>query len=74
VANFPVCQRRACVLAGQPLSTQRQHPVTPSDYELVLPERLRELAAAHPRYGYRRMQALLIGERLRVRLKRVQRL
>jgi len=40
----------------------------------VLRARLRELASVHPRYGYRRMHALLNREGFRVNHKRVQRL
>ncbi len=74
VNNFPVCQRRACALLEQPRSTQRLSPTVPSDYEQTLRARLRELAAARPRYGYRRLHALLVREGFGVNHKRVQRL
>jgi putative transposase len=74
VNNFPVSQRRACLLLEQPLSTQRLNPVAASNFEQTLRARLREIAAARPRYGYRRMHALLNREGFRVNHKRVQRL
>ena len=74
VNNFPVSQRRACALLEQPRSTQRLSPTVPSDYEQTLRARLRELAAARPRYGYRRLHALLVREGFGVNHKRVQRL
>jgi putative transposase len=37
-------------------------------------ERMNELAAAHPRYGYRRIWALLRGEGFQVNRKRIERL
>lgn len=74
VSIFPVSQRRACALLEQPRSTQRLSPTVPSDYEQTLRPRLRELAAARPRYGYRRLHALLVREGFGVNHKRVQRL
>jgi hypothetical protein len=43
------------------IPTQRHAKVAP-EYELRLVARMNELAAAHPRYGYRRIWALLRGE------------
>lgn len=66
-------QRRACQTVEQPRSTQRYRARKPAaDQPLV--KRLRELAARHPRYGYRRITALLRAEGRRVNRKRVQRL
>ena len=67
-------QRRACALVGQPRATQRLAPVVPTPVEQHLRGRLRELATAHPRYGYRRLRALLVREGCMVNHKRVQRL
>jgi putative transposase len=39
-----------------------------------LVERLKELSKNHPRYGYRRIHALLVREGWRVNRKRVQRI
>ena len=66
-------ERRACEVVGQPRGTQRYTPREPDD-ERALVRRMRELSAAHPRYGYRRVWALLRAERFAVNRKRVQRL
>ena len=71
---FPVSQRRVCRLLWQPRSTQRLSPTVPSDFEQALRARLRELAKARPRFGYRRLHALLVREGFGVNHKRVQRL
>jgi transposase InsO family protein len=68
-----VSERRACQLVGQHRSTQRYARV-PAEYELRLVARMNELAALHPRYGYRRIWALLRGEGWRVNRKRIERL
>lgn len=72
-AAFPVSARRACRVVG--LSRSRWH------YQLQRPERDRavrarlcELAAARPRFGYRRLHLLLQREGVRVNHKRVYRL
>ena len=49
-------------------------PVVPTPVEQHLRGRLRELATAHPRYGYRRLRALLVREGYMVNHKRVARL
>ena len=66
-------ERRACGVVGQPRGTQRYTPREPGD-ERALVRRMRELSAAHPRYGYRRVWALLRAERFAVNRKRVHRL
>jgi putative transposase len=58
---------------GQPRSTQRQTARTPED-EGRLVTRMLELVRRHPRYGYRRIWALLRREGWRVNRKRVHRL
>jgi putative transposase len=68
-----VSERRACRVVGQHRSTHRYERVVP-EYELRLVARMNELAAAHPRYGYRRIWALLRGEGWRVNRKRIERL
>lgn len=68
-----VSERRACRLVGQHRSTQRYQRLEP-EYELRLVARMNELAAAHPRYGYRRIWALLRTEGWRVNRKRIERL
>ena len=66
-------ERRACVVLGQPRSTQRYQAKRAGD-EGRLVKRLHELAQAHPRHGYRMMTAHLRGEGWRVNRKRVYRL
>ncbi len=73
VKRRPVSERRACQVVGQHRSTQRYERV-PAEYELQLVARMNELAAAHPRYGYRRIWALLREEEWRVNRKRIERL
>jgi putative transposase len=67
-------ERRACRLVGQPRSTQRRPEPVPADEEEVIRRRLRELARQRPRFGYRRMTALLRDEGFCVNHKRIQRL
>jgi putative transposase len=70
---FGVSQRRACRVLGQPRSTQRQTPGAKEE-EGRLVTRMLELVRRHPRYGYRRIWALLRREGWRVNRKRVHRL
>ena len=74
MSTFAVSQRRACTVVEQPRSTQRLARVVPPAPERRIRARLRALAKAHPRYGYRRLHALLIREGFTVNHKRVQRL
>src|SRR5262249_60765399 len=71
--QFGVSQRRACRVLGQHRSTQRQRPKT-KEGEQRLVARMLELVRQHPRYGYRRVWALLRREGWRVNRKRVFRL
>lgn len=71
--RFRVSERRACRLTGQHRSSQRYRRRSLAD-ELLLRERLRLLARRHPRYGYRRIHALLRREGWVCNRKRVQRL
>ena len=64
-------QRRSCALAGISRSAWRYQPQARDDTAVI--ERLRELARANKRYGYRRVAVLLRREQ-RVNPKRVQRL
>jgi len=68
-----VSERRACRLVSQHRSTQRYRKLEP-EYELRLVRRMNELAARHPRYGYRRVWALLRSEDFQVNRKRIERL
>ena len=71
--TFGVSERRACRVLGQPRSTQRQQPRTKEDEERLV-RRMLELVRLHPRYGYRRVWALLRREGWRVNRKRIWRL
>jgi transposase InsO family protein len=58
---------------GQVRSTNRYVPV-PSDFEARLVLAMREFAERFPRFGYRRVHALLVSEGWPVNVKRVERL
>jgi putative transposase len=72
-ARFALSERRGCGLIGIGRSTARYRRKPRSD-EGVLRQRLRELAAERPRFGYRRLHALLRREGTVVNHKRVARL
>ena len=72
--RFGVSERRACRVLGQQRSTQRQAPTKAPEGEGRLVARMLELVRKHPRYGYRRIWALLRREGWRVNRKRVYRL
>ncbi len=66
-------ERRACKVLGQSRSTQRYRPREPNrDQRLI--KRMLALVRKHPRYGYRRVWALLRDEGWSVNRKRVYRL
>jgi putative transposase len=71
--HFEVSERRACAALGQPRSTQRYQAKVRTD-EAALCRRLRELVRQRPRFGYRRLTALLRRENWIVNSKRVRRL
>ena len=71
--RYRVSERRACQVVGQHRSTQR-YAIRAPEFELRLVARINELAARHPRYGYRRVWALLRSEGWEVNHKRVRRL
>jgi putative transposase len=60
-------------VVGQVRSTQR-YVVVPSDFEARLVKEMRGFAEAHPRWGYRRIHALLVAAGWAVNLKRIERL
>ena len=72
--RFGISERRACRVLGQQRSTQRRRPKTATEEEGRLVARMLELVRRHPRYGYRRIWALLRREGWRVNRKRVHRL
>lgn len=68
-----VSERRACRLVGQHRSTNRYRAQT-GEFELRLVKRMNALAELHPRYGYRRIWAMLRAEGWQVNRKRIERL
>jgi putative transposase len=71
--TLEVSERRACQVIGQPRSTQRYAAKERND-ERPLVQRMLDLVRRHPRYGYRRVWALLGREGFRVNVKRIYRL
>jgi putative transposase len=69
---FGASQRRVCRVLRQARSTQRQKPKA-KEQEGRLVRRMLELVGRRPRYGYRRIWALLRREGWRVNRKRVYR-
>jgi putative transposase len=72
-AHYGLSERRACRLVGIGRSTLRYRS-RPRPEEESLRRRLRELAAARPRFGYRRLHVLLRREGVTVNHKRIERL
>jgi putative transposase len=70
--GFQVSERRACRLIGVARSSYRYRSVAADQTALRL--RLRALAAARVRYGYRRLHVLLRREGWRANHKQVYRL
>ena len=58
-AEFSVSERRACQVIDQPRTSQRYRS-KPRDDERALVKRTLELVRERPRFGYRRIAALLI--------------
>jgi putative transposase len=73
VDNYRVSQRRASRVLARSRSTLRYRPRDRSA-EAPLVRAIRRLARTHPRYGYRRVHALLERRGWSVNLKRVHRL
>lgn len=72
LVQHEISQRRACVLLAFSRSSCR-YGLHPRPAGPVV-ERLKELAHRHPRYGYRRLTALLRREGQQINPKRVRRL
>jgi putative transposase len=72
--RFGVSERLACRVTGQHRSTQRKARCARPVEEEKLRGRLRELARAHPRWGYKMAARVLRREGWTVNRKRVQRL
>ena len=74
VAAGMCSQRAACHILHLARSTYGYRGRTPTPAEERLRQRLHELARKHPRYGYRRIAALLRHEGWRVGKRHIQRL
>lgn len=72
-SQFQVSERRACRVVGQPRSSQRYQSQPRSD-EPRLVKRIFELVRRWPRFGYRRIAALLRGEGFAASESRILRL
>lgn len=66
-------ERRACGVMDQPRSTQRYVSKVKDD-ERAIVQRMHELVRRRPRFGYRRIHALLVREGFRINRKRTYRL
>jgi putative transposase len=71
--KLKVSERRACRVIGQPRSTQR-YLGQKAERDRPLMERMIVLSKENPRYGYRRVWALLRREGFEINKKRVHRL
>jgi putative transposase len=71
--QLEVSERRACRVTDQPRSSQR-YQSRPRDDDRELVTKMLQRVRRHPRYGYRRIWALLRVEGFRVNRKRVHRL
>lgn len=72
-AHYRFSERRACRVIGAQRRTMRYRHKIGQD-EPQVRERLRTLAAEHPRWGYRRLHLLLMREMGAINRKRVYRL
>lgn len=72
--RFGVSERQACKVVDQPRTTQRRPPRMPSSEEAKLCRRLRAIATAHPRWGWKMAHQLLRREGWTINKKRTQRL
>ncbi len=70
--GYQVSERRACGVARIARSTQRYR--SSKDPQTALRQRIREIAQARVRYGYRKIRVLLNREGWKVGKKRVYRL
>ena len=71
--TFSLSERRACQTIDQPRSTQRYGEQRPG-IDQALSSRMNELSRENPRYGYRRVWALLRREGWAINKKRVLRI
>jgi putative transposase len=71
--QYKVSERRICQVLGRSRSTLRYRPKQRPD-EPVLSREIKRLARRHPRFGYRRIHAMLVRRGYSVNIKRVHRL
>jgi putative transposase len=71
--HYGASQRRACRVMGRARSNLRYRRVRGDD-EPALVREIKRLARRHPRYGYRRIHAMLVRRGWTINLKRVRRL
>lgn len=69
---FNTSQRRACGLAQIDRSGHRYRSVRKDESDLKI--KIRDLAEARPRYGYRRIHVLMARQGIKMNLKRLRRL
>ncbi len=75
VVEQRMCSKRAaCRILRLARSTYSYRGRAPSGAEVQMRKRMHELSIAHPRYGYRRIAALLREEGWRVGKRHIQRL
>ena len=72
-AGFGVCERRACQVAGQHRCTQRLAGRSLPEEEDKLRRRLRQIAADHPRWGWKTAHVILRREGHTINRKRTRR-
>jgi hypothetical protein len=68
------CVGATCVQGAWPAPLNTALPACAGRHEQRLVRRMNELAAEHPRWGYRTVTTLLVGEGWKVNVKRVRRL
>ena len=74
VERFGVSERHACRVVGQHRSTQRRPQRPVPEAEDKLRSRLREIARAHPRWGWKTAYMIVRREVWHVNRKKIQRL
>ncbi|CAN5406705.1 IS3 family transposase [soil metagenome] len=67
-----ISERRGCTLIGLNRKSHRYRRRRKPENKLI--KQIRQLAAGHPRFGYRRIWALLIRDAIKVNVKKVYRL
>jgi transposase InsO family protein len=71
--EYSLSQRQVCRLMGRSRSTIRYRPKVATDQPKLIRE-IKRLARRHPRFGYRRVHAMLIRQGWTLNIKRVHRL